>query len=145
MWSGSARARRSFHSEARLSRFFERRRTPVRARVRIGLATSPPAWQRAASEGGDRDRQPMTTVDFAAFVEKLADVAADTILPFFRTALRAAGKNAGGMFDPVTEADRAAEAAMRRLIQATFPHHGIIGEEFGPLQSEAEYVWVLDP
>jgi myo-inositol-1(or 4)-monophosphatase len=87
----------------------------------------------------------MTTVDFAAFVEKLADVAADTILPFFRTALRAEDKNAGGMFDPVTEADRAAEAAMRRLIQATFPHHGIIGEEFGPVQSEAEYVWVLDP
>ncbi|PZR80810.1 MAG: histidinol-phosphatase, partial [Hyphomicrobiales bacterium] len=47
-----------------------------------------------------------------------------TILPFFRTALRAEDKNAGGMFDPVTEADRAAEAAMRRLIQATFPHHG---------------------
>ncbi len=87
----------------------------------------------------------MTTVDFAAFVEKLADIAADTILPFFRTALSAEDKNAGGMFDPVTEADRAAEAAMRRLIQATFPHHGIIGEEFGPLQSEADYVWVLDP
>ena len=87
----------------------------------------------------------MTTVDFAAFVEKLADVAAATILPFFRTVLRAEDKNAGGMFDPVTEADRAAEAAMRRLIQATFPDHGIIGEEFGPIQSEAEYVWVLDP
>jgi histidinol phosphatase-like enzyme (inositol monophosphatase family) len=87
----------------------------------------------------------MTTVDFAAFVEKLADVAAETILPFFRTALRAEDKNAGGMFDPVTEADRAAEAAMRRLIEATFPHHGIIGEEFGPVRGEAEYVWVLDP
>ena len=87
----------------------------------------------------------MTTVDFAAFVERLADVAAGTILPFFRTALHAEDKNAGGMFDPVTEADRAAEAAMRHLIQATFPDHGIIGEEFGEIQSEAEYVWVLDP
>ena len=87
----------------------------------------------------------MTTVDFAAFVEKLADVAADTILPFFRTALFAEDKNAGGMFDPVTEADRAAEVAMRHLIQATFPEHGVIGEEFGSVQSEAEYVWVLDP
>ncbi|MGO9721432.1 MAG: histidinol-phosphatase, partial [Methylocella sp.] len=65
----------------------------------------------------------MTTVDFAAFVEMLADVAADTILPFFRTALFAEDKNAGGMFDPVTEADRAAEVAMRHLIQATFPEH----------------------
>jgi histidinol phosphatase-like enzyme (inositol monophosphatase family) len=87
----------------------------------------------------------MTTVDFAAFVEKLADVAADTILPFFRTALSADDKNPGGMFDPVTEADRAAEAAMRHLIQATFPDHGIIGEEFGPVQSDADFVWVLDP
>ena len=87
----------------------------------------------------------MTTVDFAAFVEKLATIAAETILPFFRTALHADDKSAGGMFDPVTEADRAAEAAMRRLIQLTFPNHGIIGEEFGPFQSEAEYVWVLDP
>ena len=87
----------------------------------------------------------MATVDFAAFVERLADVAADTILPFFRTALRADDKNAGGMFDPVTEADRAAEAAMRHLIQETFPEHGIIGEEFGSIQSDADYVWVLDP
>jgi histidinol phosphatase-like enzyme (inositol monophosphatase family) len=87
----------------------------------------------------------MTTVDFAAFVEKLANIAAETILPFFRTALHPEDKNAGGMFDPVTEADRAAEAAMRGLIRATFPHHGIIGEEFGAVQSEAEYVWVLDP
>jgi myo-inositol-1(or 4)-monophosphatase len=87
----------------------------------------------------------MTAVDFAAFVEKLADVAGDMILPFFRTALAAQDKNLGGAFDPVTEADHAAEAAMRRLIEQTFPHHGIIGEEFGSVRSEAEYVWVLDP
>jgi len=87
----------------------------------------------------------MTAVDFAAFVERLADTASDMILPFFRTALGAEDKNAGGMFDPVTEADHAAEAAMRRLIEDTFPHHGIIGEEFGSIRSEAEFVWVLDP
>ena len=87
----------------------------------------------------------MTAVDFAAFVERLADVAADTILPFFRTAIGADDKSRGGMFDPVTEADRAAETAMRRLIQNYFPAHGIIGEEFGRHQAEADYVWVLDP
>lgn len=87
----------------------------------------------------------MTAVDFAAFVEKLADIAGDMILPFFRTALAAEDKSSGGMFDPVTEADHAAEAAMRRLIEQTFPHHGIIGEEFGSVRSDAEYVWVLDP
>jgi histidinol phosphatase-like enzyme (inositol monophosphatase family) len=87
----------------------------------------------------------MTAVDFAAFVEKLADVASTTLLPFFRTSIGAEDKNRGGMFDPVTEADRAAEAAMRRVIAATFPHHGLIGEEFGNERPEADYVWVLDP
>ncbi len=75
----------------------------------------------------------MTAVDFAAFVGKLADIAAETILPFFRTALGTEDKSAGGAFDPVTEADHAAEAAMRRLIIATFPHHGVIGEELGSI------------
>ena len=46
---------------------------------------------------------------------------------------------------PVTIADREAEAAMRRLIAARFPDHGIIGEEFGREQEDAEFVWVLDP
>ena len=48
-------------------------------------------------------------------------------------------------FDPVTEADRAAESIMRRMIRDTFPQHGIIGEEFGEHDPKAEYVWVLDP
>ncbi len=87
----------------------------------------------------------MTAVDFAAFVGRLADIASDTILPFFRTSLAAEDKSAGGAFDPVTEADRAAESAMRRLIIDTFPHHGIIGEEFGSIREDADYVWVLDP
>jgi histidinol phosphatase-like enzyme (inositol monophosphatase family) len=87
----------------------------------------------------------MTAVDFAAFVGRLADIASETILPFFRTALSSEDKNAGGAFDPVTEADRAAESAMRRLIAETFPNHGIIGEEFGSVRAEADYVWVLDP
>ena len=46
---------------------------------------------------------------------------------------------------PVTIADREAEAAMRRLIAARFPDHGIIGEEFGREREDAEFVWVLDP
>ena len=54
-------------------------------------------------------------------------------------------KAGGRAFDPVTEADRAAETAMRGLIRATFPEHGIIGEEFGSERTNAEYVWVLDP
>jgi len=86
----------------------------------------------------------MTAIDFASFVDQLATVSGDTILPFFRTALAIENKKAGG-FDPVTAADRAAENAMRALIRKTFPGHGIIGEEYGSERTEAEYVWVLDP
>ena len=88
----------------------------------------------------------MTAIDFAAFVDKLATVSGDIILPFFRTALTVEiKKRPDGAFDPVTEADRGAEAAMRKLIRDTFPAHGIVGEEYGSEQPDAEYVWVLDP
>ncbi len=86
----------------------------------------------------------MTAIDFASFVDQLATVSGDTILPFFRTALAVENKKAGG-FDPVTAADRAAENAMRALIRKTFPGHGIIGEEYGSERTDAEYIWVLDP
>jgi histidinol-phosphatase len=86
----------------------------------------------------------MTAVDFTAFLERLTKASGDTILPFFRTALAIDNKKAGG-FDPVTAADRAAENAMRALIGANFPEHGIVGEEYGAERSDAEYVWVLDP
>jgi myo-inositol-1(or 4)-monophosphatase len=87
----------------------------------------------------------MTAVDFAAFIDRLAAVSGETILPFFRTSLGIDDKGPAGNFDPVTAADRAAEQAMRALIKRTFPEHGIIGEEFGADRADAEYVWVLDP
>jgi myo-inositol-1(or 4)-monophosphatase len=87
----------------------------------------------------------MTAIDFVAFVDQLAAVSGETILPFFRTALGVENKSLCGSFDPVTAADRAAEAAMRALINQTFPEHGITGEEFAAERPEAEYVWVLDP
>jgi myo-inositol-1(or 4)-monophosphatase len=87
----------------------------------------------------------MTAIDFSAFVDELALVSGETILPFFRTALSIEDKGREGGFDPVTAADHAAETAMRTLIRRTFPDHGIIGEEFGKERADAEYVWVLDP
>src|SRR5262245_11325932 len=87
----------------------------------------------------------MTAIDFAAFVDELATVSGETILPFFRTALSIEDKGRGGSFDPVTAADHAAETAMRTLIRRSFPGHGIIGEEYGEERPTAEYVWVLDP
>src|SRR5215831_2845683 len=87
----------------------------------------------------------MTAIDFSAFVNELATVSGETILPFFRTALSIEDKGRPGGFDPVTAADHAAETAMRTLIRRTFPDHGIIGEEYGKERADAEYVWVLDP
>ncbi|MGB3864541.1 MAG: histidinol-phosphatase [Xanthobacteraceae bacterium] len=87
----------------------------------------------------------MTVVDFTAFIDRLATASGETILPFFRTSLGVEDKHSKQGFDPVTEADRGAEAVMRRMIEASFPQHGIVGEEFGNEREDADYVWVLDP
>ena len=87
----------------------------------------------------------MGLIDFAQFVNELANLSGQAILPFFRSGFSIRDKSGGATFDPVTEADRAGEAAMRQLIRRTFPTHGIIGEEFGDEQTDAEYIWVLDP
>ena len=87
----------------------------------------------------------MTAVDFVPFVERLAKLSGETIMPFFRATFAMEDKSGGGVFDPVTEADRAAEAVMRRLIGEVFPSHGVIGEEFGEHAPGSDYVWVLDP
>jgi myo-inositol-1(or 4)-monophosphatase len=87
----------------------------------------------------------MGLIDFSSFVNELATLSGQAILPFFRSSIAAEDKSRGGVFDPVTEADRAGEAAMRQLIKRSFPTHGIIGEEFGAEQEDADYVWVLDP
>jgi inositol-phosphate phosphatase / L-galactose 1-phosphate phosphatase / histidinol-phosphatase len=79
---------------------------------------------------------------FLALAAELADAAGAAIRPAFRTPLTVDDKPD---LTPVTAADRAAEAAMRRLIETRFPDHGIVGEEYGPLREAAEFVWVLDP
>jgi myo-inositol-1(or 4)-monophosphatase len=87
----------------------------------------------------------MTAVDLKAFLDRLATVSGEVILPYFRTSLSVEDKSRGTAFDPVTAADRAAEQAMRALIGQHFPGHGIVGEEFGPDRPDADYVWYLDP
>lgn len=79
-----------------------------------------------------------------AFAETLADSARTAILPYFR-APHAIDNKGGAHFDPVTEADRNAETAMRTLIERAFPEHGIHGEEFGETHGASGYQWVLDP
>ena len=65
-----------------------------------------------------------------AFFDLLAEAAKKETLPRFRVGADVVNKEAVG-FDPVTEGDRAAEAAIRALIEQHFPDHGILGEEHG--------------
>ncbi len=84
------------------------------------------------------------TRDF--FLELAAAAAAQT-LPRFRAGggIDDKGMKGGVAFDPVTEADRAAEVAIRSLIEARYPSHGILGEEHGSVGLDREHVWVIDP
>jgi histidinol phosphatase-like enzyme (inositol monophosphatase family) len=69
-----------------------------------------------------------------------ADAARRETLPRFRrvaTEIKADGS-------PVTEADRAAERAMREVLRGFDPELGILGEEYGQ-EGSAERGWLLDP
>ena len=77
----------------------------------------------------------------------LADAARPETLRHFRSGLVAddKGPNPGGRFDPVTEADRAAERAMRAVLARERPQDGILGEEYGAEPGTSGLTWVLDP
>lgn len=78
------------------------------------------------------------------FFDRLADAAKAETLPRFRSALSVTDKG-GQFYDPVTEGDQRAETAIVSLIEATFPDHGILGEEHGSKGLDREFVWVIDP
>jgi histidinol phosphatase-like enzyme (inositol monophosphatase family) len=93
---------------------------------------------------------PQTIAELDAFLVELNSAAAGAILPLFRADHGLVDKGAtlkdgGGGFDPVTDADKGAERAIRALISERYPHHGVIGEEYGEDRPDAEWVWVLDP
>jgi histidinol-phosphatase len=46
---------------------------------------------------------------------------------------------------PVTQADKQAEQILREMITNYWPDHGIIGEEYGHVNSDAQYCWIVDP
>jgi hypothetical protein len=78
-------------------------------------------------------------------VLQIVVAAGAAILPLFRTENGLEDKGPAGAFDPVTAADRGAEAAIRQAVAGRFPDHGVIGEEYGEDRPDAEFVWVLDP
>lgn len=80
--------------------------------------------------------------DDIALAARLADAAGAAIRPLFRARYAVETKADAS---PVTEADRAAEAAIRAILETERPTDGIIGEEFGITREGAERRWVLDP
>ena len=83
--------------------------------------------------------------EFIEFAIHLADLAGEQILPRFRSASAWRTRARHGGFDPVTVADREAEAAIRREIRRVYPDHGILGEEHGFDAGASPYTWVIDP
>jgi len=79
---------------------------------------------------------------FLAMAHKLADAARPVLQSYYRKPVDIDVKGDSSL---VTDADRAIERTMRDLINAELPDHGILGEEHGPENLDAEYVWVLDP
>lgn len=75
----------------------------------------------------------------------LADVArTETLTRFRQPGLVIDDKGAAG-FDPVTEADRASESAMRALLAERRPQDSVLGEEFADTEGSSGLCWVLDP
>lgn len=75
----------------------------------------------------------------------MADAARAATLPHFRTCDLAADNKLAGGFDPVTVADRAAEAAMRALLARRRPEDAVLGEEQAASPGTSGLTWVLDP
>jgi inositol-phosphate phosphatase / L-galactose 1-phosphate phosphatase / histidinol-phosphatase len=73
---------------------------------------------------------------------RLADAAGAVIRPLFRASYAHEAKSDSS---PVTEADRAAEAAIRAILDKECPADSIIGEEYGTKDGTSGRCWVLDP
>ena len=82
------------------------------------------------------------TDDDLRLIERLADAAGAAIRPFFR---RPFATEIKADASPVTEVDRAAEAAIRAILATERPDDGVIGEEYGADRPDAARVWVIDP
>ncbi|WP_218124716.1 inositol monophosphatase family protein [Nitrosospira sp. Nsp18] len=76
-----------------------------------------------------------------AFAQLLADIARPNALRYFRAPLDIMCK---ADRSPVTAADHEIESALRQVIHQRYPHHAIIGEEYGKVRG-SNYSWILDP
>jgi inositol-phosphate phosphatase / L-galactose 1-phosphate phosphatase / histidinol-phosphatase len=84
----------------------------------------------------------MKLTEQIALIHRLADAAGEAIRPYFRSDF---GLETKADATPVTLADRAAETAIRAMLEIERPTDGIIGEEFGSVRGGAPLQWVIDP
>ena len=75
----------------------------------------------------------------------LADAARTVTLKYFRTSAIITDNKRPADFDPVTQADREAELAMREILAKRRPNDGIFGEEYERTHGTSGLTWVLDP
>jgi myo-inositol-1(or 4)-monophosphatase len=86
-----------------------------------------------------------TQAELMRVAHALADAARPVTLAHFRASGLATDNKSSGGFDPVTEADRGAESAMRAVLAELRPDDAILGEEFGSQAGTSGLTWVLDP
>ena len=82
---------------------------------------------------------------YSIFIENLAKKLTKLYYTKLNKSFKVSNKLKGKGYDPVTSADKAFEKFIRKEIKKKFPHHQIIGEEFGSQKSKSEYSWVIDP
>ena len=87
-------------------------------------------------------RAAMLPADLIDLAHRLADASGPIIRGYFRQPIPIDDKADAS---PVTAADREAEQAIRAILAATRPEDGIVGEELGNTNTDAEFVWVIDP
>jgi myo-inositol-1(or 4)-monophosphatase len=81
--------------------------------------------------------------DWIDFSQELAGESGKLIREYFGSQLQV---NRKPDHSPVTIADQEGEALMRRMIEARFPEHQVVGEEGGTSgRKDAEFQWLLDP
>ena len=85
------------------------------------------------------------SADLIAFANRLADVSGAVIRPLFRQRIDVAHKTGRHDFDPVTEADKGAERAIREMVARERPDDGVLGEEYPETKGSSGYRWILDP
>ena len=118
----------------------------------IKLSASPDSKSRVRApkldEHGPAIRSALATpsgaldADLLRLAHRMADRAGTLVRRYFRqpNAVDIKADNS-----PVTLADRAVEETIRETLTRELPDHGIIGEEFGTVRGDADWLWVIDP